>query len=123
MKNLVEQNSEDKCNSAGLIRHLRLFSYSTDEDELRLGWTNPNQQQHHHHHHHQHNHPPDQHHHHQQQPAGHTGPRQHRSKQHREQQRPRAPDRLNGQPQPGPRRPAQVGDYGGSAPGSVQMTL
>ncbi|KAG7234442.1 hypothetical protein INR49_004776, partial [Caranx melampygus] len=59
-----------------------------DEEELRLGWTNPQSQQHQH----QHNHPPDhphRHHHHhhhhqqQQQPAGHTGPRQQRTKQPR----------------------------------------
>ncbi|KAF3706232.1 T-cell surface antigen CD2 [Channa argus] len=89
-----------------------------DEEELRLGWTSEQQQQqqlHHHHHHHpphqqhqhhQHNHPPDHHHHHQQQPAGHTGPRQHRSKQHREA-RPRAPEPSNGRPQPSPRRNAE----------------
>ncbi|XP_076579925.1 T-cell surface antigen CD2-like isoform X2 [Chaetodon auriga] len=78
-----------------------------DEEELRLGWTNTNQQ----HPPQQHSHPPGQHHHHhhhQQQPAGHTGPRQHRSKQPRSQQRPRAPDQPNGQPQPSPRRPAQA---------------
>ncbi|XP_073351522.1 uncharacterized protein [Pagrus major] len=78
-----------------------------DEEELRLGWTNPNQQ----HHQQQHSHPPNQHHHHhhhQQQPAGHTGPRQHRSKQQRSQQRPRDPAHPNGQPQPSPRRAAQV---------------
>uniref|UniRef100_A0A8C4IV80 Ig-like domain-containing protein n=1 Tax=Dicentrarchus labrax TaxID=13489 RepID=A0A8C4IV80_DICLA len=84
-----------------------------DEEELRLGWTNPNQQQHHHHHHHQHSHLPEQQHphhqhHHQQQPAGHTGPRQHRTKQPRNQQRPKAPDVPNDQPQPSPRRPAQI---------------
>ncbi|XP_041822463.1 uncharacterized protein LOC121627579 [Chelmon rostratus] len=82
-----------------------------DEDELRLTWTHtnqqhrychpPDQQQHHHHHHHHHQHQ------HQQQPAGHTGPRQHRSKQPCNQQRPRAPDQASGQPQPSPRRPAQ----------------
>ncbi|XP_036946789.1 T-cell surface antigen CD2 isoform X1 [Acanthopagrus latus] len=79
-----------------------------DEEELRLGWTNPNQQ----HHHHQHGPAPSQHHHHhhhQQQPAGHTGPRQHRTKQPRGQQRPsRDPAHPNGQPQPSPRRAAQV---------------
>ncbi|XP_027147410.1 uncharacterized protein LOC104931475 isoform X2 [Larimichthys crocea] len=77
-----------------------------DEEELRLGWTNPNQQQQQQHHHHQHNHPPNQHHHHhhqqQQQPAGHTGPRQPRKKQ-QHNTRPRAPD-PNGQPEPSPRR-------------------
>ncbi|XP_030266108.1 T-cell surface antigen CD2 isoform X1 [Sparus aurata] len=77
-----------------------------DEEELRLGWTNQNQQ----HHHHQHGPAPNQHHHHHhQQPAGHTGPRQHRSKQPRSQQRPsRDPAHPNGQPQPSPRRAAQV---------------
>ncbi|XP_056225999.1 uncharacterized protein si:ch211-132g1.1 [Seriola aureovittata] len=77
-----------------------------DEEELRLGWTNT--QQPHQHDRHQHNHPPDHphhhHHHQQQQPAGHTGPRQHRTKQ----QRPRAPEPTNGQPQPTPRRAAQT---------------
>ncbi|XP_072250112.1 uncharacterized protein [Leuresthes tenuis] len=70
-----------------------------DEEELRLGWTNPEQQHHHH------NHPPlpDHHHHHQQQSAGHTGPRQNRSRQ----QRPRAPEPNNDRPQPSPRRAAQ----------------
>ncbi|XP_074520907.1 uncharacterized protein LOC141786088 [Halichoeres trimaculatus] len=88
-----------------------------DEEELRLGWTNPNQQQHHHHHH-----PPNQrhHHHHQQhqqhqqhqhqhqhrqQPAGHTGPRPHRPKQQRHKKQ---PDQYSSQPQPSPRRPAQA---------------
>ncbi|GAA6225157.1 T-cell surface antigen CD2 [Lates japonicus] len=82
-----------------------------DEEELRLGCFNPDQQeqqQQHQHHRYQHHHPSDYHHHHHQQPAGHTGPRQHRPKQHREhQQRPRAPDPPNGHPQPSPRRPAQ----------------
>ncbi|XP_059184251.1 T-cell surface antigen CD2-like [Centropristis striata] len=84
-----------------------------DEGELRLAWTNEQQQ--HLQHQHQHNCPPDQQHHHhhhqhpqQQQPAGHTGPRQHRSKQPREQQRPRAPEQSSGRPQPSPRRPAQA---------------
>ncbi|KAI3365914.1 hypothetical protein L3Q82_000738 [Scortum barcoo] len=84
-----------------------------EEEELRLGWTNPDQQQHHRHHH-QHNYPTEQqhhHHHHQQQPAGHTGPRQHRSKQQRDQQRDqqrsRASEHPNGHPHPSPRRPAQ----------------
>ncbi|XP_067439839.1 T-cell surface antigen CD2-like isoform X2 [Thunnus thynnus] len=83
-----------------------LLSYSTDEEELRLGWTNPEQQQHHHH---KHNHPPGHHHHHhhQQQPAGHTGPRQHRHKQHRDP-RSKVPDIPNGQPQPSPRRAQQA---------------
>ncbi|TKS66487.1 hypothetical protein D9C73_000543 [Collichthys lucidus] len=82
--------------------------FSSDEEELRLGWTNPNQQQQQQHHHHQHNHPPNQHHHHhhhhqqQQQPAGHTGPRQPRKKQ-QHNTRPRAPD-PNSQPEPSPRR-------------------
>ncbi|XP_044200724.1 T-cell surface antigen CD2 isoform X2 [Thunnus albacares] len=77
-----------------------------DEEELRLGWTNPEQQQHHHH---KHNHPPGHHHHHhhQQQPAGHTGPRQHRHKQHRDP-RSKVPDIPNGQPQPSPRRAPQA---------------
>ncbi|XP_039998214.1 T-cell surface antigen CD2-like [Xiphias gladius] len=76
-----------------------------DEEELRLEWTNSEQ-----HHCHQRNPPHDHHHHnhHQQQPAGHTGPRQHRSKQHREVQRPRATEPYNGQPQPSPRRAAQT---------------
>ncbi|XP_034470182.1 T-cell surface antigen CD2 [Hippoglossus hippoglossus] len=100
-----------------------------DEEELRLRWANPEQQQQHqcpqhghpasrrHQHQHQHqdqpqDQPQDQHqdqHQHQQpqqqkQPAGHTGPRQHRSKQHR----PRAPEPPAGHPQPSPRRPAQT---------------
>ncbi|XP_028276574.1 uncharacterized protein cd2 [Parambassis ranga] len=88
-----------------------------DEEELRLEWANSEQEQGHHHHHH--HHPPDHHHHHQQQqhqqqqPAGHTGPRKHRSQQPRkqqqqQQQRPRAPDPTKGHPQPTPRRPAQA---------------
>ncbi|XP_031148014.1 T-cell surface antigen CD2 isoform X1 [Sander lucioperca] len=81
-----------------------------DEGELRLAWTNDQQHQHHQH---QHNHPPDPHHHRcQQQPAGHTGPRQHRSKQHREQQQQqqhlRPLDPPSAHPQPSPRRPAQA---------------
>ncbi|XP_074483002.1 T-cell surface antigen CD2-like isoform X1 [Sebastes fasciatus] len=89
-----------------------------DEGELRLAWTNEQEQRQHQHshppnhpHQHQHNHPPDQrhhHHHHEKQPAGHTGPRQPRSKQNRDQQRPRAPDNPKGHPQPSPRRPAQA---------------
>ncbi|XP_042369207.1 T-cell surface antigen CD2-like isoform X2 [Plectropomus leopardus] len=87
-----------------------------EEAELRLKWNNEQQHQLN-----QHNPPPDHqhrhhhHHHHQQQPAGHTGPRQHRSKQHRDQQRPRAPDQPGSFPQPSPRRPAQ-------APRPVDMT-
>ncbi|XP_037618497.1 T-cell surface antigen CD2-like isoform X2 [Sebastes umbrosus] len=89
-----------------------------EEGELRLAWTNEQEQRQHQHshppdhpHHHQHNHPPDQRHHrhhHEKQPAGHTGPRQPRSKQNRDQQRPRAPDNPKGHPQPSPRRPAQA---------------
>ncbi|XP_045913722.1 T-cell surface antigen CD2-like isoform X1 [Micropterus dolomieu] len=92
------------CITTRRRKHLQL----KDEGELRLAWTNEQQQQHqyaadqqHQQHHHHHHHP----HHHQQQPAGHTGPRQHRSKQHRDQQRPRAPD--HGHPLPSPRRAAQ----------------
>ncbi|XP_034720152.1 T-cell surface antigen CD2 isoform X2 [Etheostoma cragini] len=78
-----------------------------EEGELRLQWTNEQQHPHHHHHHHhqqhQHSHPPEPHHHRgQQHPAGHTGPRQHRSKQHREQQLPRVP------PEPSSRRLPQA---------------
>nr|XP_046237939.1 T-cell surface antigen CD2-like isoform X2 [Scatophagus argus] len=72
------------------------------EEELRLQLASANQ------HHHQHQ---NQHHHHQQQPAGHTGPRQNRSRQQRNQQRNQqnpTPDHPNGQPQPSPRRPAQA---------------
>ncbi|XP_075950694.1 uncharacterized protein cd2 [Anarhichas minor] len=73
-----------------------------DEGELRLAWTNDQ------HKHHQHNDPQDQrphhHHHPHQQPAGHTGPRQQRSRQ----QHPRNPDQPNAHPQPSPRRPAQA---------------
>ncbi|XP_037332879.2 T-cell surface antigen CD2-like isoform X2 [Pungitius pungitius] len=64
-----------------------------EEGELRLAWTNEKQQ------HHQHHTCPD-HHRQDQQPAGHTGPRQQRSRQ----QRPGAPE----QPRPSPRRPAQA---------------
>ncbi|XP_069020325.1 T-cell surface antigen CD2-like [Embiotoca jacksoni] len=80
-----------------------------DEDELRLEWTNPQQEQQHrrhHHHHHQHNHPPDNHPHHhrpqqkqQQQPAGHTGPRQTRTKWH-----PKPPEAPTGHPKATPRQ-------------------
>nr|QIQ49653.1 CD2-like protein [Oreochromis niloticus] len=101
-------------------RRLRL----KDERELRLQWASQGQQQHHqhhHHHHHQHQHPnqnhSDQHHHphhHQQQPAGNTGPRQNRSKQPRTQQRPRAPEPANGQPQPSPRRATQASNPAGN---------
>ncbi|XP_039648624.1 immunoglobulin superfamily member 8-like isoform X2 [Perca fluviatilis] len=76
----------------------------TDEEELRLAWTNDQQ-------HHQHNHPSDPRHHRcQQQPAGHTGPRQHRSKQQREQQQqhPRALDPPGAYPEPSPRRLPQA---------------
>uniref|UniRef100_UPI0037E70F06 T-cell surface antigen CD2-like n=1 Tax=Semicossyphus pulcher TaxID=241346 RepID=UPI0037E70F06 len=87
-----------------------------DEEEFRLGWSNPNQQQqqqqpqqrqqqqppNQRHHHHQQHQQQQQHHH--QQPAGHTGPRPHRSKQ----QRHRAPDQPGAQIQPSPRRPAQA---------------
>ncbi|XP_028427676.1 T-cell surface antigen CD2 [Perca flavescens] len=81
-----------------------------DEEELRLAWTNEQQQ----HHQHQHNHPTDPRHHRcQQQPAGHTGPRQHRSKQHREQQQqqqqhPRALEPPGAYPEPSPRRLPQT---------------
>ncbi|XP_026218484.1 T-cell surface antigen CD2 [Anabas testudineus] len=87
-----------------------------DEEELRLGFSSE-QHDHQFQHKHQHNHPPDHHphhhHHHQQQPAGHTGPRQHRSRQHREhreqrEQRHRGPELPPCHPQPSPRRPAQV---------------
>ncbi|XP_054479836.1 T-cell surface antigen CD2 isoform X2 [Anoplopoma fimbria] len=77
-----------------------------DEGELRLAWTNEQHQ-----HQNQHNHPPDQHPHHHhphQQPAGHTGPRQHRPRQHRNHQLPKTPDHPNAQPQPSPRKPAQA---------------
>ncbi|KAG7503205.1 T-cell surface antigen CD2 [Solea senegalensis] len=89
-----------------------------DEEELRLRWGSPTQeeqqqqqqqqQQRHHHHSHPPNHPHHHHHHHQQQPAGHTGPRQHRSKQHLDPQYPRAQNPASGHPQPSPRRPAQA---------------
>ncbi|KAM4559838.1 uncharacterized protein PAE49_012192 isoform 2-T3 [Odontesthes bonariensis] len=84
------------CIRAKRKRHMQLG----DEEEFRLGWTNPEQQHRHH------NHPPvpDHHHHHQQQSAGHTGPRQNRSRQ----QRPRAPEPNNDRPQPSPRRAAQA---------------
>ncbi|XP_034406122.1 T-cell surface antigen CD2-like isoform X2 [Cyclopterus lumpus] len=67
-----------------------------EEGELRLAWTNDEEP---------HCHPPGQHphhlHQHPQQPAGHTGPRQHRH---------RAPDHANAdaRPQPSPRRSAQA---------------
>ncbi|XP_078099669.1 cell adhesion molecule CEACAM7-like isoform X2 [Sander vitreus] len=79
-----------------------------DERELRLAWTND--QQHQHQHPHGPHHPRCQ----QQQPAGHTGPRQHRSKQHREQQQQqqqqhlRPLDPTSAHPQPSPRRHAQA---------------
>ncbi|KAM6893252.1 uncharacterized protein cd2 isoform 1-T2 [Lycodopsis pacificus] len=73
-----------------------------EEGELRLAWTNDQ------HKHHQHNDPqgqhPHHHHHPHQQPAGHTGPRQQRSRQ----QHPRNPDQPSAHPQPSPRRPAQA---------------
>ncbi|KAF7214744.1 T-cell surface antigen CD2 [Nothobranchius furzeri] len=83
-----------------------------DEEELRLDWTNNQQQNHHHHlpplpnqHPNRHHH----HHQHQQQQAGHTGPRQSRSKQ-QHTQRPKVPESTGGQPnpQPQPRRTTQV---------------
>ncbi|XP_047431994.1 T-cell surface antigen CD2 [Mugil cephalus] len=88
-------------------RQLRL----KDEDEMRLHWAREEAHNNHHHHHHNqqqpdhdyHSHP----HHQQQQPAGHTGPRQTRSKQ-RNQQRGRLPEPPTEQPQPSPRRPAQA---------------
>ncbi|XP_029379698.1 T-cell surface antigen CD2-like [Echeneis naucrates] len=85
-------------------KHSRL---SKDEEELRLGWTNPQQEQREfhqqsHHPHHQHHHQHQHHQHQQQHPAGHTGPRQNRTK------RPRAPDPTNGRPQPSPRAAPQV---------------
>ncbi|KAM3584832.1 uncharacterized protein V6R79_000403 [Siganus canaliculatus] len=73
-----------------------------DEEELRLRFTH--QHQNHHHHAHQHPHA----HNHDHQPAGHTGPRQHRSKQPRNQQRPRDQNHSGAHPQPSPRRPAQA---------------
>ncbi|XP_058510815.1 T-cell surface antigen CD2 [Solea solea] len=85
-----------------------------DEEELRLRWGSPlqeqEQQQQQQQRHHQHSHPPNHphHHHHQQQPAGFTGPRQHRSKQHLDPQYPRAQNPASGHPQPSPRRPAQA---------------
>nr|XP_020456370.1 T-cell surface antigen CD2-like isoform X2 [Monopterus albus] len=84
-----------------------------DEEELRLDWANPEQQQYQHpqqqQQQQQHCQPPGRQPHQQRQPqqAGHTGPRQHRSKQHREQ-RLRAPESDNANPQPSPRRAAQV---------------
>ncbi|KAL6115248.1 cd2 [Pungitius sinensis] len=66
-----------------------------EEGELRLAWTNEKQQ--HHQHHTCADHRQNQQ---NQQPAGHTGPRQQRSRQ----QRPGAPE----QPRPSPRRPAQA---------------
>ncbi|XP_068575839.1 T-cell surface antigen CD2-like isoform X2 [Cebidichthys violaceus] len=77
-----------------------------EEGELRLAWTN-DQHQHHQHNHPQEQHPHQQSHHHHhphKQPAGHTGPRQQRSKQ----QHPRNPDQPGARPLPSPRRPAQA---------------
>ncbi|CAK6976913.1 T-cell surface antigen CD2 isoform X2 [Scomber scombrus] len=92
------------CCRAGRKKSMRV----KDEEELRLGWSKP-EHHHHHHGHGQHDHPPGHNHthHHHQQPAGHTGPRQPRSKQHREP-RGKLPEPPNGQPQPSPRRPAQA---------------
>ena len=108
MISCVKWKSNNDQNTYNIYQYACSCSSSPDEEELRLGWTNPNQQ----HHHHQHGPAPSQHHHHhhhQQQPAGHTGPRQHRTKQPRGQQRPsRDPAHPNGQPQPSPRRAAQV---------------
>ncbi|KAM7375030.1 hypothetical protein PAMA_014220 [Pampus argenteus] len=79
-----------------------------DEEELRLDWTKSERD---HHHQHQHNHPSGQHHphphpHHQCQPAGHTGPRHHRSKnQSAPHSKLSAPPKSR--PQPSPRRAAQ----------------
>ncbi|XP_020507396.2 T-cell surface antigen CD2 [Labrus bergylta] len=104
-----------------ILTRRRQHMHVKEEEELRLGWTNPNQHPHQHHPHpsnqqhphhshpanqqhphHHHSHPPNkQHpHHQQQQPAGHTGPRPHRNKQ----QRQRNPNQPGDQPQPSPRR-------------------
>ncbi|KAL3045578.1 hypothetical protein OYC64_013780 [Pagothenia borchgrevinki] len=80
--------------------------------EMRLEWTKEDQHNHQHAQTPLHDHPhlPPPHHHHpppqqqQQQPAGHTGPRKHRSKRD-PQQKPRVPE---GHPEPIPRRAAQV---------------
>ncbi|XP_068575411.1 T-cell surface antigen CD2-like isoform X1 [Cebidichthys violaceus] len=69
-----------------------------EEEELQLAWTN-DQHQHHQHNHPQEQHPHQQSHHHHhphKQPAGHTGPRQQRSKQ----QHPRNPDQPGARPLP-----------------------
>lgn len=97
-----------------MTRHLCLFVTSPDEEELRLEWTKSNQQQHCH----RHNTPPDHdHHRQQQQPAGHTGPRKHRSKQQHGQQQSRNP---RSHPHDGPRKPTQVGEYYGLGPAGRQ---
>ncbi|XP_060888674.1 T-cell surface antigen CD2-like [Labrus mixtus] len=102
-----------------ILTRRRQHMHVKDEEELRLGWTNPNQHPHQHHPHpsnqqhphhshpanqqrphHHHSHPPNQQHPHNQQPAGHTGPRPHRNKQ----QRQRNPNQPSAQPQPSPRR-------------------
>ncbi|KAK9523975.1 hypothetical protein VZT92_017849 [Zoarces viviparus] len=86
-----------------------------EEGELRLAWTNDQ------HKHHQHNNPQDQHPHHHhhhphQQPAGHTGPRQQRSRQ----QHPKNPDQpTSAHPQPSPRRPAQAPPQAPRPPGNI----
>ncbi|XP_008290610.1 T-cell surface antigen CD2 [Stegastes partitus] len=99
------------CIRARRTKRMRL----RDEEELRLEFTNPDQQQQCHHHTdrhqrpHQHQHQHQHRHQHQQQPAGHTGPRQHRTKQNRSQPpQTRAGEPPNGVPQPSPRRPAQA---------------
>ncbi|XP_063734137.1 T-cell surface antigen CD2 [Eleginops maclovinus] len=72
--------------------------------EMRLDWATERQLQHQNAQNRPPDHPPPHHHPQQQHPAGHTGPRQHRSKRD-PQQRPRVPD---GHPQPSPRKAAQV---------------
>lgn len=98
----------------------RWLSFLTkDEEELRLDWTNTEQHHHPHNHKHQHHNPPTDHHHQQQrQAAGHTGPRPNRSRQQREP-RARLPEPPGSQPQPSPRKPAQVGRGDGPQTGNT----
>ncbi|XP_071371222.1 T-cell surface antigen CD2 [Centroberyx affinis] len=95
------------CNRARRKRHKHL----KDEEELRLNFSPEQQQQQQQHRHH--------HHHHQQQPAGHTGPRQHRAKPARDPEHPKGSDTTGTHPRhprPSPRTPGQgsrPGDEGG----------
>ncbi|KAM9766540.1 T-cell surface antigen CD2-like isoform 2-T2 [Menidia menidia] len=91
------------CIRAKRKKHLRL----RDEEEFRLGWATTGQQQHPSAQRPAHpSHPQSGHCSHQQQPAGHTGPRQNRSRL----QRPKAPDPQSAgeQPRPSPRRAAHA---------------